>query len=183
VRRWCARLPVELPSKPRSAGRATAPHSGGMTFRILGLPAQPFIELFTLSDAELAARGAVRRIADARPGFPCRVSLTDAEPGQPVVLVHFEHHAVASPYRASHAIYVRPGEATYDAVDQVPDMLRSRLLSVRAFNADGMMTGADVVDGPALEGAITGLFANARAAYLHVHFAKPGCYAARIERA
>jgi uncharacterized protein DUF1203 len=172
-----------LPSKPRSAGRAVAPHSGRMTFRILGLPAQPFTSLFTLSDAELAARGAVRRIADAKPGYPCRVSLTDAEPGEPVILVHFEHHAVASPFRASHAIYVRPGETTYDAIDQVPEALRTRLLSVRAFDADGMMTGADVVDGHALEAAITELFADPGAAYLHVHFAKPGCYAARIERA
>ncbi len=154
-----------------------------MTFRILGLPAQPFTALFAMSDAELAARGAVRRVADARPGYPCRVSLTDAAPGEAVVLVHHEHHAVASPYRASHAIYVRAGETTFDAVDQVPEMLRSRLLSVRGFDAGGMMTGADVVEGAALEAAIAALFRDPRAAYLHVHFAKPGCYAARVERA
>jgi hypothetical protein len=154
-----------------------------MTFRILGLPAQSFTELFTLSDDALAARGAVRRVADAKPFYPCRVSLTDAEPGDPVYLVHFEHHPVASPYRASHAIYVRPGETAYDAVDQVPEMLRTRLLSVRAFDAHGMMTGADVVDGHALEAAITQLFTEPRASYLHIHFAKPGCYAARVERA
>lgn len=154
-----------------------------MSFRILGLPAQSFTALFTLADAELAARGAVRRIADAKPGYPCRVSLTDAEPGEPVILVHHEHHAVASPYRASHAIYVRAGEQTYDAIDAVPAQLRSRLLSVRGFDATGMMTGADVVDGAALEAAIATLFCDPRATYLHVHFAKPGCYAARVERA
>jgi hypothetical protein len=154
-----------------------------MGFRITGLPAEQFVGLFSLSDQELAARGAVRRIADAKPGYPCRVSLTDAEPGQEVILTHFEHHAVDSPFRASHAIYVRKGEETYEAVDQVPEQLRLRLLSVRAFDDKGMLVGADVVDGNELEGAIERLLEDERADYLHVHYAKPGCYAARIERA
>ena len=125
----------------------------------------------------------VRRVADAKPGYPCRVSLTDAEPGQEVILTHFEHQPANTPYRASHAIYVRKGEKTYDAVDQVPEQLRLRLLSVRAFDDKGMMVGADVVDGKELEGAIERLLGDDRADYLHVHYAKPGCYAARIERA
>jgi hypothetical protein len=153
-----------------------------MTFRIIGLPAQLFTDLFALSDRELATRNAVRRIADAKPGYPCRVSLTDAEPGQEVILTHFEHHAVASPFRASHAIYVRRGETTYDAIDCIPEQLRLRLLSVRAFDTAGMLVGAEVAEGAQLEGTIDQLFADARAAYLHVHFARPGCYAARIER-
>jgi len=154
-----------------------------MSFRITGLPAEPFHELFALSDEALAARNAVRRIADAKPGFPCRISLTDAEPGQQVILTHFEHHAVASPFRASHAIYVREGEQTFDAIDRVPEQLRTRMLSVRAFDAAGMLTAADLVDGPQLETAIARLFDDAGAAYLHVHYAKPGCYAARVDRA
>jgi len=154
-----------------------------MGFRITGLPAEKFAGLFSLSDQELAARGAVRRVADAKPGYPCRVSLTDAEPGQEVILTHFEHHPVDSPFRASHAIYVRKGEETYEAVDQVPEQLRLRLLSVRAFDEKGMLVGADVVDGRELEGVIDRLLEDERADYLHVHYAKPGCYAARIERA
>jgi hypothetical protein len=153
-----------------------------MSFRITGLPAETFAHLFSLSDAELAARGAVRRIADGE-GYPCRISLTDAEPGQELILTNFEHQPANSPYRASHAIYVRAGEQTYDAVEQVPEQLRRRLLSVRAFDGKGMMVGADVVDGRELEVAITRLFCDNRADYLHVHYAKPGCYAARIERA
>ena len=154
-----------------------------MGFRITGLPAEPFAGLFSLSDQELATHGAVRRVVDAKPGYPCRISLTDAEPGQEVILTHFEHHPVDSPFRASHAIYVRKGEKTYDAVDQVPEQLRLRLLSVRAFDGKGMMVGADVVDGKEIEGAIERLLRDEHAEYLHVHYAKPGCYAARIERA
>jgi hypothetical protein len=152
-----------------------------MSFRILGLSPEPFRPLFSMSDPELAARGAVRKITDDY-GYPCRISLTDAEPGQPVILVNHEHHPVATPYRASFAIYVRDGEVKYDAVDRVPDQLRRRLLSVRAFDRGGSLVGADVVDGTALEGVIEALFADPHADYLHVHFAKPGCYAARVER-
>lgn len=154
-----------------------------MSFRITGLPAELFTDLFSLSDAALTTRGAVRRIADVTPGYPCRVSLTDAEPGQEVILTHFEHHAVASPFRASHAIYVRQGEQTFDAIDEVPRQLRLRMLSARAFDGSGMLVAADLVDGTQLEGVIERLLADPRAAYLHVHYAKPGCYAARIDRA
>jgi hypothetical protein len=154
-----------------------------MNFRITGLPAEQFAHWFELSDAELAARGAVRRTVDEAHAFPCRISLTDAEVGDEVLLINHEHLPVDSPYRSRHAIYIRRGETTYAATDAVPEMLRRRLLSVRAFDADGMMTGCDVVEGRALETAIATLFAEPKAAYLHVHFARPGCYAARVDRA
>jgi hypothetical protein len=154
-----------------------------MSFRITGLPAAEFADLFALDDEALRARRAVRQAVDTRFSFPCRISLTDAEPGQSVILVNYEHQRADSPYRASHAIYVREGEATYDAIDAVPDQLRRRMLSLRAFDASGMIVGADLVDGRKLEDGIATLLADERAAYLHAHFAKFGCYAARIERA
>ena len=153
------------------------------SFRITGLPYASFANLFMLTDEQLAARGAVRRIAATKPGFPCRISLTDAEVGDEVILVHHEHHAVASPFRSSHAIYVRKDEQQYDAVDRVPPMLRSRLLSVRAFDGAGILVDADVADGKELEPLIERQLADAQARYLHIHFARPGCYAARVERA
>jgi len=152
-----------------------------MSFRITGLPAENFDHLFVLSDAELATHGAVRRNA---PGaVPCRISLTDATPGEEVILTNYEHHAVDSPYRMRFAIYVRKGESTYDAVDQVPEQLRNRTLAVRAFDKNGMMVERELVEGTELEGAIERLLALPSAAYLHVHFAAPGCYGARIDRA
>jgi len=152
-----------------------------MTFRIRGLPAEQFAELFDLSDADLAARGAVRQVADAP--YPCRVSLTDAKQGDDVILVNYEHHPVASPYRMRFAIFVRQGEETYDEIDEVPDQLRKRTLAVRAFDNEAMMIGFELVEGERLEQAIERLLADPRAAYLHVHFAAPGCYAARVEKA
>ena len=152
-----------------------------MSFRITGLPAENFDHLFDLSDEELGQRGAVRRIA-GHPA-PCRVSLTDATPGDEVILTNYEHHAVDSPYRMRFAIYVRQGEKTYDEIDEVPEQLRKRQLAARAFDRDGMMVGWELVEGTKLEGAIERLLALPGAAYLHVHFAAPGCYAARVERA
>src|ERR1700682_4267706 len=118
-----------------------------MSFRITGLPVTEFADLFALSDDALRARRAVRQIVAARLTYPCRISLTDAELGEKVILVNYEHQRAASPYRASHAIYVREGEVTYDAVDEVPDQLRRRVLSLRAFDENGMIVGADLVDG------------------------------------
>lgn len=152
-----------------------------MHFRIRGLPAEHFAPLFTLSDEALAGQGAVRRIADG--ARPCRVSLTDATPGDELILVNYEHHAVHSPYRMRFAIYVRQGEETFDQVDTVPEQLRKRSLAVRAFDVDAMMVGWELAEGAQLEDAIARLFSDPRAAYLHVHFAAAGCYAARIERA
>jgi hypothetical protein len=154
-----------------------------MTFQISALPSAPFAPLFALSDEALAAKGGVRRVADRAPGFPCRVSLRDAAPGETVLLVHYEHHPVRSPFRASHAIYVREGAAqAHPEPGEVPEMLRSRLLSVRAFDGAGMLVDADVVEGRALDAAIERLLGAAQADYLHVHFARPGCFAVRVDR-
>jgi Protein of unknown function (DUF1203) len=155
-----------------------------MSFRIKGLAADYFQHLFAMSDVELAKHGAVRRTADARhPGYPCRISLTDSQPGDELILLNYEHLPVDSPYRMRFAIFVRRGEETCDKVDEVPVQLRRRVLAVRAFDAHGMMTGFELVDGRELEPAIERLLRSSEAEYLHVHFAAPGCYAARVERA
>ena len=155
-----------------------------MSFRITGLPAEKFHHMFALSDEELARQGAVRRMADDRgPGYPCRVSLTDAKPGDELLLINYEHLPVDSPYRMRFAIYVRKGDATYDKTGEVPEQLRNRMLAVRALDSQGMMVGAVLADGSELEGAIAKLFKHPSAGYLHVHYAAPGCYAARVDRA
>ena len=151
-----------------------------MNFRIRGLDAHQFDHLFALSDSELAAHGAVRRIADGP--RPCRISLTDATPGDELILVNYEHHPVSSPYRMRFAIYIRSGEKTFDSVGKVPEQLRNRTLAVRGFDVSGMMTGWEIVEGTDIEAAIERQFTNIETDYLHIHFAAPGCYAARVDR-
>jgi hypothetical protein len=155
-----------------------------MSFRITGLDPAPFRHLYGLSDEELAARGAKRCVADQKPGFPDRVELRDAEPGESVLLINHTHQPADTPYRASHAIFVREGaERAYSAVDVVPEPLRGRPISLRAFDGDHMMVDADLVDGRELESLIERLLADPKVSYLHAHYARRGCFAARIERA
>lgn len=154
-----------------------------MSFRITGLSPAPFLPLFALDDAALAARGIERRQVDAFPAFPDRIELRDAEPGETVLLLNFEHQAAATPYRSAHAIFVCEGATTaFDAIDVVPDVLRRRTLSLRAFDAAHRMVDADLVEGAAAETLIERLLGDARVAYLHAHYARRGCYAARIDR-
>lgn len=155
-----------------------------MNFQISGLPWSKFAPLFSMSDEELARHDAVRAVADKCPAYPCRVSLRDAEVGERLILLNYEHLDVASPYRSRHAIYVRESATeAHPAIDEVPEPFRSRLLSVRAFDTKGMMQGADVAPGTALERLIDNLFSNPEVAYLHIHTAKYGCYGARVDRA
>lgn len=155
-----------------------------MSFQITGLPAAEFSPLLSMSDAELEAHGARRVTADRYPGFPCRVSLVDAQPGETLLLVNYEHLPMAGPYRSRYAIYVREQACdVHLAVNEIPQVLGIRLLSLRAFSATGELLEADVAAGAELPGTIERLLANPQAAYLHAHNAKPGCYAARIERA
>jgi hypothetical protein len=155
-----------------------------LSFRISALPAVPFSSLFALSDEELLARGARRCIADSKPGFPCRVSLADAEVGEQLLLVNYEHQSADTPYRSTHAIFVRVNaEQAHPKVGEIPESLQLRLLSVRAFDGTGMLLEADVIDGRKLGPVIERMLENADVAYLHLHNAKPGCYAARVDRA
>lgn len=154
-----------------------------MSFRILGLAPTPFLPLFGLSDAALAEHGARRCVVDTPVGYPDRIELRDAAPGETVLLLNHVHQPADTPYRAAHAIFVREGaQAAYDAIDRVPDALRRRTLSLRAFDTQHEMVDADLVEGEQCETLITRLFADARVAYLQAHFARRGCYAARVER-
>ncbi len=154
-----------------------------MNFQIHALPIAPFTHLIGQPASVLASHNAVRVTADRAPGFPCRVSLRDATPGETLLLVNYEHQPAATPYRASHAIYLRENASQAAlAPGEIPDLFATRLLSLRGFNQDGMMLNADVSEGTKLAPAIAALFADPAIAYIHLHYAKPGCYAARVDR-
>lgn len=159
-----------------------------MDFRITGLPAEPFLPFFGMTDDELLTHGAQRVVAtpDMMPSLPpCRVSLRDAAPGEVSILLHYPHHvSPASPYRASGPIYVREGvRETASFINHVPAQQRTRLLSVRAYDDAGIMVDADVVEGTELEPLIARLFRRDDVAFLHAHNARRGCYSCRIDRA
>jgi Protein of unknown function (DUF1203) len=169
----------------RRLGR-NEPWSHVMDFRISGLPAEPFQPYFAMTDVELHARGARRVVAtEADPGpMPCRISLRDAAMSETSILLHYPHHvAETSPYRASGPIFVRQGVTeTASFVNHVPAQQRTRLLSVRAYDADGIMVDAEVAPGETLEELIDRFFTRDDVTFLHAHNARRGCYSCRIDR-
>lgn len=154
-----------------------------MEFQISALRVGQFSHLFGLDDESLAKNRARRMKVDSKPGYPCRVTLEDADIGESVLLLNYEHLAVDTPYRSTHAIFVREGASTCSPiVNRIPEQLWIRLLSIRAFDADGMMVNAAVAQGKESEPVIRRLLDDQRVDYLHIHNAKPGCYAARVDR-
>ena len=154
-----------------------------MSFRVLGLAPDQFRALFELSDAELRQRGARRVIADD-PHLPCRVSMAHAEPGEELLLLNYEHQSANTPYRSTHAIYVRRvADRAYAAIDTVPEVMATRLLAVRAFDPEHMMIDAEVCEGTQAAEIFERFLANPNTGYLQVHNARRGCYAGRVERA
>lgn len=155
-----------------------------MNFQFQALQAKQFDHLPRCTEEELVARGIRRMVVDAKPGYPCRVSLADAEVGEVVYLLSHVHHDVPSPYRSAGPIFVREGVSTaMPSPNEVPAMFQHRLLSVRAYDDAAMMVSADVIEGQALEGTIRRLFESQSVSYLHIHNAKPGCFNCRVVRA
>jgi hypothetical protein len=154
------------------------------SFQLYGLSFEPFVSLFALSDEELLAHNARRVFADAKPGYPCRVSLEDAEIGEELLLLPFEHQPANSPYQSSGPIFVRKA-AVRARIEPglIPTAVRSRLISVRAYDSTHFMTDATVCAGTEVAGALQTLFAIENTAYIHLHNANRGCFSCAVGRA
>ncbi len=152
-------------------------------FQLCGLPYQPFAPLFDLPDEQLAALGALRRVATESFGFPCRVSLEDASAGEEMLLLAYQHQRALSPYRASGPIYVRRGAVSARLPPGVvPPYVTRRLMSLRAYDGGHLMVDGQVVEGEATAAALRQLFARDEVAYVHLHNAKRGCFSCLAQR-
>ena len=152
-----------------------------MTYRITGLDPAPYKPLFEMTDDELAKRGVVRMTVTKKPSFPCRISLSDRDIGESVLLLNHVSHDVQNPYRASHAIFVANSEQG-EFVDEVPPVFESRVLSLRGFDKDGMMTDAALAPPGEADAMIRRLFEDPKIETIHAHNATRGCFSAKIER-
>jgi Protein of unknown function (DUF1203) len=154
-----------------------------MTYRIAGLSPEPFADLIGQDDATLSRHGAVRVTAAAKPGYPCRITLDDAEPGETLILLNHVSHDVATPYRSAYAIYIRE-TATVKALfeDEVPPVFANRPIAFRAFDAGGMLRNAALALPGEADAKIRALFDQPDIAYLHAHNAAHGCFSATVER-
>lgn len=153
-----------------------------MTYRIAGLDPADFAPLFALSDDELAQRNACRVTAAASRGYPCRVSLEDADEGEELILLHHVSHDVATPYRSAYAIYVRREAEIAELIDETPPVFEGRPLGLRGFDAGGVLRDARLALPGEADAKIRDLLGNPAIAYIHAHNAAHGCFAARIDR-
>ena len=154
-----------------------------MSFTITGLDHVEFAPLFGLSDEELKERGVIRKTATSKPGFPCRITLEDAEPGEGLLLFNYESHKAATPYRSSYAIYVRENAAKAAHFEnELPPVFKGRPLALRHFNADGHLVGASLVLNKDAVDKIEAAFSDRQVAYIHAHNAAHGCFAAEVRR-
>ncbi len=154
-----------------------------MSFLITGLDPQLFQGLFELDAAGLERAGAQRTRVSEKPGAPCRITLEDAEIGEEVLLLSYEHQPALTAYHQQGPIFVRRGGRKCEAVGAIPPALAIRTLSLRGYDDAGAMIEADLVEGAQAARLIERFFANPDVAYVHAHYARRGCYAARIDRA
>ena len=154
------------------------------SFQLVGLSPEPFESLFDLTTEQLAARGMHRVIARSKPGFPCRVSLVDAEVGEELLLLPYEHQPANSPYRSAGPIYVRRGaRQRISRLGEVPEYVSLRLISARAYNEADMMVAAEICEGREVAGEIGRLFTDPEVRYIHLHNARRGCFSCVVRRA
>lgn len=147
-----------------------------MTYQITGISPD---HAANVADAATA----LRVTATSKPGFPCRVTLEDAEPGEEMLLFNFFSHDVTSPYRSCYAIYVRSGATTAACyTDAVPPVFAGRPLGMRAFGSDAMLKTARLAQPDDADETIRQLFELDEVAYIDVHNAAHGCFVARVER-
>ncbi|CAM3936047.1 DUF1203 domain-containing protein [Pseudoalteromonas byunsanensis] len=153
-------------------------------FIIKALDLELFIPLMSLDDRALAAAGAKWVCVDSKPGFPCRVSLVEAQVGERVMLVNFVHLDTSSPYRSSGPIFVREQATTINlSVNEIPEVLHSRLLSLRGYSSSHDMIEAVTAQGGQLKLAMHNMFANPDVGYVQIHNANPGCFSCAAYRA
>jgi uncharacterized protein DUF1203 len=164
---------------------AARPEDRSMTdFQIVGLDARLFTGLFGLTDDALARLNARRVLADESPGYPCRVSLADARKGEELLLLPYEHQPAASPYRASGPIFVRRDAIQRIAeVNEVPDYVARRLMSMRAYDAQHLIVDAEVCEGRDVAVLLHRTLENPQVDYVHLHNARRGCFSCRVQRA
>jgi len=153
------------------------------SFQIVGLSPAPFEPFFAPSAHALAARGIRRVRAAAGTGYPCRVSLADADTGDELLLLPFEHQPANSPYRASGPIYVKIGARQRTmAAGEIPESVRRRQISLRAYDGDDLIVNAEVCEGESVGAEIERLLGDPLVRYLHLHNAKRGCYSCLVRR-
>lgn len=109
--------------------------------------------------------------------------ISDIPVGETAILINHTYQPADTPYHGTHAIYLREG-CTHQGVyiNEIPESLAVRLISLRAFDENHFMLEADICDGAAAKSRLNHFFDDPTVSYVHIHYAKQGCYACLAER-
>ncbi|MEB7538357.1 DUF1203 domain-containing protein [Pantoea anthophila] len=154
-----------------------------MNFRISGLKAEPFTHLYGQSESYLKKHNAIRQTVECYPGYPDRISLCDIPVGETALLINHIYQPADSPYFGTHAISIREGctrQGIY--LNELPEVMRNRTLSLRAYDEKHFLQLADIVEGKGAEDLIAQFFNDPQVSYIQIHNAKRGCYSCCAER-
>ncbi len=174
---------MEFDRKPRMAASTRGAHAALMTLRIHAIP-ESFAE--HVRHFRRDGHGNVDltpQVVTEAHSAPCRVCLEDARVGEAVLLCTYSPFERPGPYATIGPIFVHAHRCTPFAPGApMTDAIARRLLSLRAYDRGGRMVAADVIEGRELESLAQRLFEDPAASLLHVHHARAGCFACRIER-
>jgi hypothetical protein len=120
--------------------------------------------------------------ADSPEGYPCRLCLRWAQPGERLILFPFASIAPGRPYSESGPIFVHAERCErYRLTNEFPAEFR-RGRAIRAYDSEQNMIAGEVVNGNEPEAVIEKLLQNQETAFLQVRSASRGCYTMGIER-
>ena len=121
----------------------------------------------------------------AQKTYPCRHCLREASGANGMLLLSHQAPEPRSVYGHPTAIFLcAQGCARFDEPDAIPDIVRNRHVSLRAFKSDGMMLydANELVQREGHDAAIRRIFECKAVAFINAHTAKAGCMLCHIVR-
>jgi hypothetical protein len=154
-----------------------------VTYRVLPFPPEVASHARATRSDSFGHAGLRPIRVDESPGYPCRVCLREAAVGDEVFLIAHRASPVEHPHSVVGPVYVHAHACVpWAAAGSLPPIVSTRSMALRAYDAAGDLVACDLAEGPQLDAAIARLFEDSRAAAVHLHFARAGCFACRLER-
>ena len=125
----------------------------------------------------------IKVAADAKPGYPCRLSLQDAEPGEGLFLFSHSPFSTASPYRETGPVFVRENaKPAVLGANQVPEIAKARSIVVRAYDAGDMMVAARQAEAHEIADTIREFLRDESVEFVHLRAVVSGCFLCAARR-
>lgn len=132
------------------------------------------------------AANPLRRAISTGTGAPCRHCLRNGTTGEEMLLGSYHLPSPTGIYWTPSPIFLHARDcAAYTGQDEIADIIRTSLISVRAYDAEQIILYdlGQVAEGPHADAPLARALADPRTAFVNIHTAKPGCLLCRVDRA